>query len=175
MTFTLQHADSEGALPDEARLIQAAASISTLGSSLGESETEKPSVEEDEEVEEEEEEEEEDGVGQRKDSLERRCPSDHDEPRARSPQPCKSRLTLGEESDSDEMLMEDDQVADFASSMLAAISCWHYRARALLSLGVTTVRLSPTLWIYLFPVYTPLQCSAWPVVRPRAASRVITH
>lgn len=38
--------------------------------------------------------------------------------------------------------MGDDQVADFASSVLAAISCWHYRARALLSTRFTTVRVS---------------------------------
>ncbi|XP_072558742.1 pleckstrin homology domain-containing family G member 3-like [Paramormyrops kingsleyae] len=37
------------------------------------------------------------------------------------------------ESDSDDILMEDDQMDDFASSMLAAISSWHYRVRALLS------------------------------------------
>ena len=42
--------------------------------------------------------------------------------------------------DDDMMLLEDYQVADFASSMLAAISCWHSRARALLSLGDPTVR-----------------------------------
>ena len=133
----LQHADSEGALPDEAHSIQSAASISTLGSSLGESEVEKPCLEEDEE-------EEQNDVGGRKNSLERVSPIDGQERRA-GPQSYQGRLTLGEESDSDDILMEDDQVADFASSMLAAISCWHYRARALLSMGVTTVRLSATI------------------------------
>ncbi|XP_046878376.1 pleckstrin homology domain-containing family G member 3 isoform X3 [Hypomesus transpacificus] len=126
----LKHADSEGALPDEAHSIQSAASISTLGSSLGESEVEKPCLEEDEE-------EEQNDVGGRKNSLERVSPIDGQERRA-GPQSYQGRLTLGEESDSDDILMEDDQVADFASSMLAAISCWHYRARALLSMGVTT-------------------------------------
>ncbi|XP_031692761.1 pleckstrin homology domain-containing family G member 3 isoform X3 [Oncorhynchus kisutch] len=128
----LKHADSEGALPDDPRSIQAAASISTLGSSLGESEAERPSVEE-----EEEEEEEEEDMGLRKGSLERLSPSDIEEPRTGSSSH-KGRATLGEECDSDDILMEEDQVEDFASSMLAAISCWHYRARALLSMGVTT-------------------------------------
>uniref|UniRef100_A0A3P9QCI9 Pleckstrin homology and RhoGEF domain containing G3 n=1 Tax=Poecilia reticulata TaxID=8081 RepID=A0A3P9QCI9_POERE len=48
------------------------------------------------------------------------------------------------ESCKDDVLMGDDQVADFASSVLAAISCWHYRARALLSTHFTTVRVSAT-------------------------------
>uniref|UniRef100_W5KPF6 Si:ch73-212j7.3 n=1 Tax=Astyanax mexicanus TaxID=7994 RepID=W5KPF6_ASTMX len=56
----------------------------------------------------------------------------------------------GEESGSDDILMEDDQVADFASSMLAAISCWHYRARALLSsAGFLTVRVSVAAGLFL--------------------------
>ncbi|XP_051941864.1 pleckstrin homology domain-containing family G member 3 isoform X2 [Hippocampus zosterae] len=38
----------------------------------------------------------------------------------------------------EDLLMGGDQVADFASSVLAAISCWHYRARALLSSHFTT-------------------------------------
>lgn len=51
-----------------------------------------------------------------------------------------------EEGDSykEDVLMGDDQVADFANSVLAAISCWHYRARALLSTHFTTVRVSDT-------------------------------
>lgn len=49
-----------------------------------------------------------------------------------------------EESYTEDILMGDDQVADFASSVLAAISCWHYRARALLSTHFTTVRVSDT-------------------------------
>ncbi|XP_045067297.1 pleckstrin homology domain-containing family G member 3 isoform X2 [Coregonus clupeaformis] len=124
----LKHADSEGALPDDPRSIQAAASVSTLGSSLGESEAERPSVEEEEE---------EEDMGLRKDSLERLSPSDIEEPRTGSASH-EGRATLGEECDSDDILMEEDQVEDFASSMLAAISCWHYRARALLSMGVIT-------------------------------------
>uniref|UniRef100_A0A3Q4G5G0 Pleckstrin homology domain-containing family G member 3-like n=1 Tax=Neolamprologus brichardi TaxID=32507 RepID=A0A3Q4G5G0_NEOBR len=48
------------------------------------------------------------------------------------------------ESYKEDILMGDDQVADFASSVLAAISCWHYRARSLLSTHFTTVRVSAT-------------------------------
>ncbi|KAJ3606548.1 hypothetical protein NHX12_026069 [Muraenolepis orangiensis] len=43
-----------------------------------------------------------------------------------------------DDADDDMVFLEDYQVADFASSMLAAISCWHSRARALLSLGDAT-------------------------------------
>ncbi|XP_036840626.1 pleckstrin homology domain-containing family G member 3 isoform X2 [Oncorhynchus mykiss] len=98
----LKHADSEGTLPDDPRSIQAAASVSTLGSSLGESEAERPSVEE------EEEEEEEEDMGLRKGSLERLSPSDIEEPRTGSSSH-KGRATLGEECDSDDILMEEDQ------------------------------------------------------------------
>lgn len=42
------------------------------------------------------------------------------------------------------ILMEDEQVADFTSSVLAALSCLQYRARALLSHPITTVRLAVT-------------------------------
>lgn len=48
------------------------------------------------------------------------------------------------ESYKEDILMGDDQVADFATSVLAAISCWHYKARALLSTHFTTVRVSAT-------------------------------
>lgn len=44
----------------------------------------------------------------------------------------------------EEVLMEDEQVADFTSSVLAALSCLQYRARALLSHPITTVRLAVT-------------------------------
>ncbi|XP_038583491.1 pleckstrin homology domain-containing family G member 3 isoform X2 [Micropterus salmoides] len=53
--------------------------------------------------------------------------------------PQQSSQTPAEDSESDEILLEDDQVDDFASSVLAAISCWHYGAQALLSTGVTMV------------------------------------
>nr|XP_013999328.1 unnamed protein product [Salmo salar] len=98
----LKHADSEGALADDPRSIQAATTVSTLGSSLGESEAERPSVEE------EEEEEEEEDMGLRKDSLERLSPSDIEKPRTGSASH-KGRATLEEECDSDDILMEEDQ------------------------------------------------------------------
>ncbi|XP_019122246.1 pleckstrin homology domain-containing family G member 3 isoform X4 [Larimichthys crocea] len=50
-----------------------------------------------------------------------------------------SHQTVAEDSDPDQNLLEDEQVDDFASSLLAAISCWHYRAQVLLSAGVTVV------------------------------------
>lgn len=52
----------------------------------------------------------------------------------------------GEEED----LMGVEQVADFASSVLAAISCWRYRAKALLFDQITTVR---DTYRFLFHVY----------------------
>ncbi|XP_016318265.1 pleckstrin homology domain-containing family G member 3-like [Sinocyclocheilus anshuiensis] len=113
----LKHSDSEGALAVD--LI----ADSTLG--LCESSAEKP-------------------VAQDEYSPEALIPSDNEEPIRASPS-LKARLMQengdeaeGEGSDSDDILMEDNQVADFASSMLAAISCWHYRARALLSMDFTT-------------------------------------
>lgn len=76
----------------------------------------------------------------KKDCLEKLNHGDGDEPRTKSFQ-----LNLDKEIDLDDIMIEDDRVADFASSMLAAISCWHYRARALLSMEVTTVRLSASI------------------------------
>ncbi|XP_037393818.1 pleckstrin homology domain-containing family G member 3 isoform X2 [Pygocentrus nattereri] len=108
----LKHTDSEEELTAERPPVQATASISSLGSSVGEPEAQKFSL----------------------------SPSDGEE----APDCPTAKPTLfqqdeeGEENGSDDILMEDDQVADFASSMLAAISCWHYRARALLSAGFTT-------------------------------------
>ncbi|XP_016326831.1 pleckstrin homology domain-containing family G member 3-like isoform X2 [Sinocyclocheilus anshuiensis] len=119
----LKHSDSEGALDVDRWPLQASASVSTHG--LCESSAEKP-------------------VAQEEYSPEALIPSDNEEPIHSSPS-LKARLMQkdgdeaeGEGSDSDDILMEDNQVADFASSMLAAISCWHYRARALLSMDFTT-------------------------------------
>lgn len=134
-----QHSDSEGALAAEKWPLQATASVSTLG--LCESSAEKP-------------------VAQEEYSPEALIPSDNEEPDRSSP-PLKARLMQedgdeaeGEGSDSDDILIEDNQVADFASSMLAAISCWHYRARALLSMDFTTVRFSATKGILSYPSLT---------------------
>ncbi|XP_026147386.1 pleckstrin homology domain-containing family G member 3 isoform X2 [Carassius auratus] len=118
----LKHSDSEGALAADGWPLQATASDSSLG--LCKSSAEKP-------------------VAQDEYSPEALIPSDYEEPIRASPS-LKARLMQengdeaeGEGSDSDDILMEDNQVADFASSMLAAISCWHYRARALLSMDFT--------------------------------------
>ncbi len=134
-----QHSDSEGALPADRWPLQATASVSTLG--LCESSAEKP-------------------VAQDEYPPEALIPSDNEEPIHASPS-LKARLmpkdwdeAEGEGSDSDDILMEDNQVADFASSMLAAISCWHYRARALLSMDFTTVRFSATAGTLSYPSLT---------------------
>ncbi|RXM96385.1 Pleckstrin homology domain-containing family G member 3 [Acipenser ruthenus] len=127
---TVQHAESEGALQADSGSLQAGASVGTLASSLGESEAERPSMEEDEEEADYEE------LGLSKESLERLNPSDSEMPSQGVELPA-FRAEEGEDEE-DEILMGDDQVADFASSMLAAISCWHYRARALLSTQFTT-------------------------------------
>ncbi|XP_069544168.1 pleckstrin homology domain-containing family G member 3 [Brachyistius frenatus] len=74
-------------------------------SSRGGSEADRPAEEEEDEEEEEE-------LGSRKDSLE--------------------RLMCSEEEEDDEFL-EEEQVEDFASSVLAAISCWHDTVQAFLS------------------------------------------
>ncbi|XP_042245606.1 pleckstrin homology domain-containing family G member 3 isoform X1 [Thunnus maccoyii] len=118
----LKHSDSDGVLLGETRSLQPAASSSTLG----ESEAERPAEEEEEE-----------GEGRGKESLQRLSCSEEEEEEEEE----EGRLSLqaAEDSDPDDILLEDDQVADFASSVLAAISCWHYRAQALLSTGVAMV------------------------------------
>ncbi|KAG7272637.1 hypothetical protein CRUP_033146 [Coryphaenoides rupestris] len=107
----LKHAASEGAVPREEAPISRRSS-SLLGFGPGE--------------EEEEEEEEQERVG-RKGSVDRLSGGVDPE-------------EVDSDDDDDDMLLtlEGYQVADFASSMLAAISCWHSRARALLSLGDAT-------------------------------------
>ncbi|XP_073339014.1 pleckstrin homology domain-containing family G member 3 [Pagrus major] len=127
----LKHADSEGALLGERCSLQPATSVSTLTSSLGEPQAERPCV---------------DDLIPRRDSLEQLSPPDSDLKLGSSP--CEGVLELEEakeeedeeegESYKEDVLMGDDQVADFASSVLAAISCWHYKARALLSTHFTT-------------------------------------
>ncbi|GLD73907.1 kunitz-type protease inhibitor 1-like protein [Lates japonicus] len=47
----------------------------------------------------------------------------------------------------DEILLEDEQVDDFASSVAGAISCWHYRVQAFLSLP-GAVRLSAASLVF---------------------------
>ncbi|XP_075304038.1 pleckstrin homology domain-containing family G member 3-like [Odontesthes bonariensis] len=122
----LKHADSEGALLGDRCSLQPATSVSTLTSSLGEPQAERPCVED---------------LIPRGISLEQLSPTDSGS-KLGSP-PTEGGLEqekAEEEGDSykEDILMGDDQVADFASSVLAAISCWHYRARALLSTHLTT-------------------------------------
>ncbi|MEQ2196404.1 hypothetical protein XENOCAPTIV_025327, partial [Xenoophorus captivus] len=50
----------------------------------------------------------------------------------------------------DEFLIADEQVEDFASSVLAAISCWHYTVQAFLS-SARTVRLSAASLVLMVP------------------------
>lgn len=72
----------------------------------------------------------------------------------------KERRLLLEEEEEEAKTAEDriggdigevavEQVADFASSVLAAISCWQYRAKALLFDQITTVRLSVTTMLFV--------------------------
>lgn len=132
----LQHADSEGALLGDRCSLRPATSVSTLASSLGDPESEMLCVED---------------CTPRGDSSEQLNSAESDPKVASSP----SEVGLEkEESCKEDALMEGDQVADFASSVLAAISCWHYRARALLPTPFTTVRVSdtygflaPLLWL----------------------------
>lgn len=86
----------------------------------------------------------------RRDSLEQLSPTDSDLKQGSSPSEGGLEEAKEEEDEEEgdsykeDVLMGDDQVADFASSVLAAISCWHYKARALLSTHFTTVRVSAT-------------------------------
>nr|XP_040054954.1 LOW QUALITY PROTEIN: pleckstrin homology domain-containing family G member 3 [Gasterosteus aculeatus aculeatus] len=116
----LKHADSEGALLGERCSLRPAASDSTQAPALSQAPSERPCAKD----------------------LNPGGPTDRD-PRP-EPRPSEGGLqpdTPEEEkgeSYKEDVLMGDDQVADFASSVLAAISCWHYRARALLSTRFTT-------------------------------------
>ncbi|XP_058470770.1 pleckstrin homology domain-containing family G member 3 isoform X2 [Solea solea] len=126
----LKHADSVGALLGDRCSLQPATSVSTLASSLGEPQAETPCV---------------DHLIPRRDSLEQLSSTDSGPKLGSSPSEGGLELEKAEENDEEEgdsykedILMGDDQVADFASSVLAAISCWHYRAKALLSTHFTT-------------------------------------
>ncbi|XP_032355833.1 pleckstrin homology domain-containing family G member 3 isoform X3 [Etheostoma spectabile] len=124
----LKHAESEGALLGERCSLQPVTSVSTLASTLCGPRAESPCVED---------------VISRRDSLEQLSPTDSDLKLDSSPSEGGQELEKEEEAEEGEsykedILMGDDQVADFASSVLAAISCWHYKARALLSSHFTT-------------------------------------
>lgn len=150
MCDILQHSDSDGVLQGERCSLQP----TTSSSRLGESEAE-PAAEDEEEEEE---------LGNRKDSLEQLTCSEEEEEEEEEAgrlSPQRSHQTLAEDSEPDEILLEDDQVDDFASSVLAAISCWHYRAQALLSTGVTMVTVRPSAASRVFSFVFP---PTWPPV-----------
>ncbi|XP_078518410.1 pleckstrin homology domain-containing family G member 3 [Lissotriton helveticus] len=111
-----QHADSEGALMDIGDLLQPSAI--SLVSSHGQSD----SLQEDEV----------NGFSPKKDSPAHLNLSDT------SGKDMGAEFTASDDEDESEILMGDDQVADFASSLLTAIHCWHYRAKALLFTRVAT-------------------------------------
>uniref|UniRef100_UPI00398ECC2A pleckstrin homology domain-containing family G member 3-like n=1 Tax=Pristiophorus japonicus TaxID=55135 RepID=UPI00398ECC2A len=113
-SVTLKHAGSDGELlGNKDSLNNSISGVSTLGSSASEPEGERHDNEDD--------------LTHSKDSLDLLNASDSDET-ARG-----TELVQGGVEPEEELMIEGDQVADFASSLLAAISCWHYRARALLS------------------------------------------
>ncbi|XP_027028120.2 pleckstrin homology domain-containing family G member 3 isoform X2 [Tachysurus fulvidraco] len=131
---TLKHADSMGTLlSDSSRSsLQAAASASTLSSTVDEAETEGPVSEESTS-----------GWlslnwlnvnGLETCQLETPFHRETEEKEG----VLKKVQRLSEEDE--EIVVKDEQVADFASSVLAAISCWRYRARALLFTRVATNR-----------------------------------
>lgn len=95
------------------------------------------------------------GIVQNRQDLESSTSSLYDvkERRLRLEEEEKAKTTsedrIGGDNGEEEDLMGVEQVADFASSVLAAISCWRYRAKALLFDQITTVRLSVT-YCFLF-------------------------
>lgn len=133
----LQHAESEGALVRDRSTIMSATSDSTLTSSLGKSQDVKACTER---------------LTTSIDPVEQ--PSSPDVEPKLCPLPCEG--SLEQDCYKEDVLMGDDQVADFASSVLAAISCWQYKARALLSTHFTTVRVSATHGF-------PISCSIPPL------------
>lgn len=76
-----------------------------------------------------------------------------------------------EEEEEEESLAVAEQVADFASSLLAALHCWHYRANALLFSRGAMVRCLFDLPLLLAcplaracPSKSPLPCPSHPSV-----------
>ncbi|XP_078263385.1 pleckstrin homology domain-containing family G member 3-like [Rhinoraja longicauda] len=122
-SVSLKHAGSEGVLlgtKDSARSLLA---VSSLSSSVSEPGSERHDNEGE--------------LADSKDSLNLLTASDSEEV-ARG-----TEVALGDVEPEEELMIEGDQVADFASSLLAAISCWHYRARALLSAKFSTQNENP--------------------------------
>ena len=119
--------------------------------------------EEEEVVEEEEEEEEEEQAFQV--ALEDLAGREGSEKGARPEPPGE------EEEEEEESLAVAEQVADFASSLLAALHCWHYRANALLFSRGAMVRCLFDLPLLLAcslaracPSESPLPCPSHPSV-----------
>ncbi|XP_072425344.1 pleckstrin homology domain-containing family G member 3-like isoform X2 [Chiloscyllium punctatum] len=112
-SVSLKHAGSDGELLGNKDSLNSLTGVSSLGSSTNEPESERDDIE--------------DNLAHSKDSLELQNASDSEE-MARGTEIVQEGMEPEEE-----LMIEGDQVADFASSLLAAISCWHYRARALLS------------------------------------------
>ncbi|XP_042565618.1 pleckstrin homology domain-containing family G member 3 isoform X1 [Clupea harengus] len=135
----LKHAESEGTLlvdsASDSCSLQPATSLSSLASNLSESQAPRPCLEDGREE-----------LGFGRDTEETlRCEEERSEGSLGRKVPeleVEPQETPQEERESEEKeeesLVVEDQVADFASSMLAAISCWHYRARALLFTRFTT-------------------------------------
>ncbi|XP_040920663.1 LOW QUALITY PROTEIN: pleckstrin homology domain-containing family G member 3-like [Toxotes jaculatrix] len=120
----IKRSDREGVLPGERRSLQPAVSGAVVGSSLDESDADRPGEEEEE-------------LSSRKSSLERLICSEEEEEEEEAGRLSPQRSHQMEDSEPDDVLLEEDQVDDFASSVLAAISCWHYRVQAFLSTTVT--------------------------------------
>lgn len=124
--------------------LQAAASASTLSSGVDEAETERPITEE---------------STSEWLSLDWLEPPFHREKEEKE----GALEKVQRRTEDEEIVVKDEQVADFASSVLAAISCWRYKARALLFTRVATVRLTVTICFCLPPPHiTSLLCAKQP-------------
>ncbi|XP_059810049.1 pleckstrin homology domain-containing family G member 3-like isoform X3 [Hypanus sabinus] len=124
-SVSLKHAGSDGELLGNKDSMNSLAVVSALGSSTSEPESERHDNDDD--------------LAHSKDSLNLLNASGSEE-LARG-----TELALEDMDPEEELMIEGDQVADFASSLLAAISCWHYRARALLSAKFSTAENSAEL------------------------------
>ncbi|KAL7388197.1 hypothetical protein ABVT39_008685 [Epinephelus coioides] len=105
-----RQSDSDGVLPRERRSLQPAATNSTPGSALGESEADHAADDEEEEEEEEEEQ-----LSSRKDSLEQLICSEEEEEEEGTLSPQQSHQMPADDSEPDDILLEDDQEADRGS------------------------------------------------------------
>lgn len=145
LVFTLQHADSMDTLLTDCSQneLPATASATNLSSSMDEAETERPAAEEN-------------TSGWLSldwlstNSLEN-CRLElpfHRAKEEKKEEVLENAQRQSGEDEDDEIVVKDEQVADFATSVLAAISCWRYKARALLFTRVPTVRLTVTICFF---------------------------